>query len=173
MVAKLRPTTLLSRTTRARLPWPMHQLPPSGYIIAGGEIIYYAKRTATAFQTLERGLERTDARDIKNGAQVVLASIPITIQAITTTMASPDSTNEDDPTLVEWIAYNGRRPKTGAHHLLANFSYSTGNGIQSRPPATTVTVTSRWTRRLPRPAWHAGRSRARQESQSHPRVAHE
>jgi len=112
--------------------------PPSGFITVGGELIYYAKRTATAFLTLQRaqrsGNTGAPARNLGNGSGVQLASIEITDTAQYDAPGIVQIDDDSNDKIVEWIAYADRQAMNGHHYLTANLA-SGGQYIQvGNPP---------------------------------------
>jgi len=97
--------------------------PPSGFLSIEGELIYYAKKTATAFTGLIRaqrsGGSATPARNIHNGAGVRLASIEITDSALYNPRGIVQIDDDSDDKIVEWFEYADKQVVNGKHYLTA------------------------------------------------------
>ncbi|MCZ7646520.1 MAG: hypothetical protein M5U26_14750 [Planctomycetota bacterium] len=112
--------------------------PKSGYIDVAGEVIYYGDRSATTFTKLERGQEGSTPRDLRNNAQVRLASLYVSGEGDYPTSGLVAVDSDANDMVVEWIAYNGKRNKDGKVYFLPHFNRTTSTS--GNPPRTIVSL---------------------------------
>jgi hypothetical protein len=116
--------------------------PKSGFIICSGELIFYAKRSATAFQNCERAVPAYHAEDqdtktsiniksrnLRHGQEIRLASIEVDRTSDYPETGRVQIDSETDATKVEWFRYASRESKGGKQFLVASFN----DGPYSRP----------------------------------------
>ncbi len=126
------------------------EFPPSGFLIcSSGELIYYGKKTATAFLQLQRGMRSFNfgapARNLSNRAQLVLASLEITDSSQYDSardlndapIVQIDSDSNDK--LVEWIRYGDKQVINGKHYLVARVWQTPGAISYNKGPQNTPT----------------------------------
>jgi len=117
--------------------------PPSGFIVAGGELLYYGKRTATSFEKLQRAQGSAGvtapARNIRDGQGVALASIQVDKIDDYDARGIVQIDDEDNDKLVEWIYHADKKSMDDGKHYLVAELHSSGvirNGIQIGDPPT-------------------------------------
>ncbi|HYG75920.1 MAG TPA: hypothetical protein VEK08_13030, partial [Planctomycetota bacterium] len=118
-----RPPYILDTET-AKLPVnDCSNFPPSGFLIVGGELLYYGKRTATQFQQLQRGIQSLRGgmppRNLFNRTGVYLASIEITDSSQYDDERIVQIDDESNPDRVEWLHYGSKHIMNGKHYLVA------------------------------------------------------
>jgi hypothetical protein len=124
--------------------------PPSGFIVIGGELIYYGKRTATSFENLLRAQRSANvtapARNINHGAGIQLASIELNTTTDYDARGIVQIDDENDDTLVEWIYHADKQDVNGKHYLLAALGSSGNvrNGIRVGEPPVAKDGNSIW-----------------------------
>ncbi|MCW8130945.1 MAG: general secretion pathway protein GspK [Planctomycetota bacterium] len=116
--------------------------PPSGYVIVSGEVIYYSKRSATALEGLERAQTASGnsgkARNLKHNSQVHLISFEVNKHDQYENSGVVQIDNEDDDTVVEWIAYGEKKTTDGKRYLIARTGSNGPATIQQGDPPTTL-----------------------------------
>lgn len=118
--------------------------PQSGFILVGGELIYYGKRTATAFLQLQRGMRAINGgmppRNLRSGG-VSLASLQVTDISQYDDDRIVQIDDEKNPDKVEWFHYGSRLTVNGKHYLVARIAnYYDEGGYYTGPP----TAQSQW-----------------------------
>ncbi|HYF51126.1 MAG TPA: hypothetical protein VEJ63_17055, partial [Planctomycetota bacterium] len=116
--------------------------PPSGFIVVGGELMYYGKKTAQTFEQLQRAQGSAGvsapARNIRDGAHVALASIQVDKIADYDARGIVQIDDESNDKLVEWIYHADKQTIDGKHYLVAEL-HSSGmirNSIEVGEPPT-------------------------------------
>jgi len=111
--------------------------PPSGYILVQGEIIYYGKKSAAAFENLTRaqriGSAFGKARNLRHTARVVLLSFEISKPTEYHASGYVQIDSEDDDKIVEWIQYAQIKQENGKTYLCASVESNNTGMIQQGP----------------------------------------
>jgi len=112
--------------------------PQSGFVLINGELLFYAKRTATKLQTLQRALSAGNggapARNFNSGTQVHLVSVEITNSNDYPDRGIIQLDDETNDKQVEWMHYTSKQIMNGKHYLLANIYNVTPGGIMQGNP---------------------------------------
>ena len=112
--------------------------PKSGFLLVGGELMYYARRDATKFLDLQRGLHSNNggmpARNHNNGTGVHLASILISNSTNYERSGIVQIDDDRDQKIVEWLEYGDKQIMDGKHYLVSWIG-NAGSGTYYTGPA--------------------------------------
>jgi hypothetical protein len=120
--------------------------PPSGFIMCSGELLYYAKRTATQFTGLSRAQKSGNctvpARNLTGG--ISLASIEVTNSNEYDQHGIVQIDDDTNDKIVEWIRYQDKQSVNGKNYMIANCGYSGSQWINVGNPPVRKQGDSMW-----------------------------
>jgi len=129
---------LISTETKEMLVNDCVEFPKSGFLVVGGELIYYARRDATKFLELQRGMHSNNggmpARNHANGTGVNLASILISKLGDYERSGIVQIDDDKDQKIVEWLHYGDKQNINGKSYLVAEISNQGSGDIYTGPP---------------------------------------